>query len=54
MVIKLNRSLAAIEMVALQSVLGSDPRRECLNLMRVLYGGGADRRWNILYSSKLK
>lgn len=45
---------SAIEKVALQAVLGSDPKRECLNLMRVRAGGGKDYRWNILYKAKLK
>jgi hypothetical protein len=53
-VIKLSRSLTPVETVALQAVLGSDSRRESLNLMRVLHGGGGDKRWNILYSRKLR
>jgi hypothetical protein len=51
--IGLNRRLSAVQTVAYQAVLGSDPRRECLNLMRVMHGGGNDKRWNILYSRKL-
>lgn len=53
------RSLSAGVRVALQSVLGSDPRREELNIMRVaaveLYGirGPWARRWNLLFESKL-
>jgi hypothetical protein len=53
-VIGLSISITPIETVALQAILGSDPRRESLNLMRVLYGGGSDKRWNILYKRKLK
>lgn len=53
-VIRLSKTLTPIEIVALQSVLGSDSRRESLNLMRVLHGGGYDKRWNILYERKLK
>jgi len=36
-------------------VLGSDSRRECLNLMRVLsnYGKEGKKRWNLLYKRKL-
>lgn len=53
-VIRWSRSLAPAEKVALQSVLGSDARREALNLMRVLNGHGYDARWNILYAYKLR
>jgi len=46
------------EIVAVQFALGSDPRRETLNLMRVLRIGTAPRFWrkrfNILYSEKLR
>lgn len=44
------------EIVALQAVLGSDRRRETLNLMRVMseFGPEGNKRWNILYRSKLK
>jgi hypothetical protein len=35
--IKLNEKLRPAAMVALQAVLGSDSRREALNLMRALY-----------------
>jgi hypothetical protein len=52
--IGLNKRIGPLEIVALQAVLGSDPRRECLNLMRVMNGGAVDRRWNILYSRKLR
>lgn len=46
--------VAALEKVALQAVLGSDVKREVLNLMRIFNGGGKDKRWNILYREKLK
>jgi len=55
----LEESLSPSELVALQAVLGSDPRRENLNLMRVLrtrhngFTRFQERRWNILYSRKL-
>ena len=46
------------EIVACQFALGSDPRRETLNLMRVLRIRTAPRFWrkrfNLLYSEKLK
>lgn len=59
--IYLDRPLRAAELVAFQSLCGSDGRREALNLMRVL----AIRenrirskfwraRWNILFAGKLK
>lgn len=47
------------ELVAFQAACGSDPRREALNLMRVLcirkHGAPAfwRKRWNLLYSEKL-
>jgi hypothetical protein len=58
-IIKLAEKLKRAELVALQACLGSDRRREALNLMRVLgircYGvtGYWARRWNILYGGKL-
>jgi hypothetical protein len=48
------------ELVAFQAACGSDPRREALNLMRVLCirRCGASpfwrKRWNLLYSEKLR
>lgn len=50
-------TLDPAQMVALQSVLGSDPRREALNLMRVLSLSKMTprywkKRWNLLYRSK--
>jgi hypothetical protein len=59
-IIELPEKLKPAETVALQLALGSDPRREALNLMRVLgmRRNGVTRfwssRWNILYSRKLK
>lgn len=54
-IIQWNRRMAPAEIVALQAVLGSDRRRETLNLMRVMGGlpKEAGGRWNILYSAKL-
>jgi hypothetical protein len=49
-----NGGFTPLEKVALQAVFGSDARREALNLMRVINGNGKDKRWNILYSRKLK
>jgi hypothetical protein len=57
--IRLQRPLEPAERVALQAVLGSDPRRETLNLMRVLairrnnIRGHWRTRWNLLFSTKL-
>ena len=55
-VIELSEWFSPLEVVAMQAVLGSDARREALNLMRVLseYGRLGEKRWNILYSRKLK
>jgi hypothetical protein len=55
-VIKLPRRLHKLALVALQAILGSDPRRETLNLMRALsigMTGFAAERWNILFERKL-
>lgn len=57
--IQWSRKLEPLAIVALQAVLGSDPRRESLNLMRVLNKadikhGGKQNKWNLLYSRKLK
>jgi len=44
------------ELVALQFALGSDRRRETLNLMRVMSRPSDPKgrnRWNILYERKL-
>jgi hypothetical protein len=55
-IIKLREKLKPAETVALQACMGSDGRREALNLMRARchrvtpYWG---RRWNILFSGKL-
>lgn len=59
-IIRLRDRLERAELVAFQACCGSDPRREALNLMRVL---GIRRneitdpfwlkRWNILYAGKL-
>lgn len=54
-VIHWERRFLPIEHVAIQAILGSDFRRETLNLMRVLSEprGAGRKRWNILYESKL-
>lgn len=57
-IIHWNIALAPAEQVALQFALGSDRRREALNLMRVLslarHPSPNKRDWNILFSRKLK
>ena len=59
-VIRTDRKLLPAEQVALQAILGSDPRRELLNIMRVIAIRRRDPgvewrgRWNILFSGKLK
>ncbi len=51
------KEMAPAETVALQLLLGSDPKREALNLMRAHNLGDAPDfwrdRWNVLYSEKL-
>lgn len=54
--IKLPAKLPKLAQVALQAILGSDPRRESLNLYRALskrMNGFQAERWNILFSEKL-
>lgn len=55
-VIRVNRGLDALVIVALQSVLGSDPKREAFNLARVMagYNKNGAKRWNILYRRKIE
>jgi hypothetical protein len=52
MVVGLNRAIPALAVVACQAILGSDYRRESLNLMRCLTGPAHPRLWNILYERK--
>lgn len=59
-VIGLRENLQPAETVALQAILGSDDRREGLNLMRVIAirknppPAFWKNRWNLLFSSKLQ
>ena len=59
-VVRLSRSLTPAETVAFQALLGSDRRRESLNLMRVLSlredgnNNFAWSRWNLMFTRKLK
>lgn len=58
--IGLNQNLQPAEIVALQAILGSDDRREALNIMRVIAIRKRDpgpfwrNRWNLLFSRKLQ
>lgn len=59
-VIALRQALPRLATCAIQYDLGSDPRRERLNLMRLLRTQDSglspfqERRWNILYRTKLE
>jgi hypothetical protein len=59
-IIGLTSRLQPAETVALQAILGSDDRREALNLMRVIAirknppAAFWKNRWNLLFSSKLQ
>lgn len=56
-IIELPKPLEKAATVALQAILGSDPRRETLNLMRALsirWDAFNERRWNVLFREKLK
>lgn len=49
-----NRTFTPGETVALQLLLGSDPKREQFNLQRIFATNGKpSKRWNILFSRKL-
>lgn len=58
-VIRLRQSLSNAEIVAAQAIMGSDNRREALNLMRAIAirqrdpGPTFRDRWNLLYENKL-
>lgn len=59
-IVQLNDRLQPAELVALQAVMRSDPRRETLNLCRVLGMRRSPirsafwrKRWNLLYERKL-
>jgi hypothetical protein len=55
LVVALSRPLPALAVVACQAIIGSDYRRESLNLMRCLSRPSAarERYWNILFDKKL-
>ena len=59
-VIQLRESLLPGEQIALQAVMGSDRRRETLNLMRAVAVRRADpgvkwrNRWQLLFSEKVR
>lgn len=61
-IIPLKENISDAEMVALQLCLGDDRKRGALNLMRAMamrkgcngVTGFWDKRWNILFSGKLK
>lgn len=53
-VLFLARDLQPLETVAVQAILGSDPKRETFNLARVMGGRAKDSiRWNLLFDYKL-
>jgi hypothetical protein len=55
----LSRKIGRLERVALQAILGSDRKRECLNLFRVLAMRGKkvspfwEQRWNLMFIRKV-
>jgi len=53
-VIVWNRRFNPMETIALQCALGSDLRRETYNLARVFSGKARNKRWNLLFSEKVK
>lgn len=59
-IIALNCKLHIVETIAAQSILGSDAKREALNLMRARaiakgrYSKWAIKRFNLLFSQKLR
>lgn len=55
-IIRFDRKLPRLAIVACQAILGSDPKREMLNLSRALQPMNRFSmfRWNILFASKLR
>lgn len=54
-VIQWKRRFKPIEVIAIQSILGSDPVRERFNLARVMGPDkGRDKRWNLLFERKIR
>ena len=51
--IVLTRGVAALEAIALQAILGSDPRRETFNVAKVRTRRGRKAHWNVLYERKI-
>lgn len=58
MTIKWDHGLSPTAIVAIQSILGSDPFREAFNLARIrganVAGLMRDPRWNLLFKEKIK
>lgn len=55
-VLKVKEPLGPWETLALQAILGSDPRREAMNWFRLANTPGtkqAEKHWNILYERKI-
>ena len=52
-IVGVEKALPSLAIVAAQAVLGSDPKREAFNLMRIQYPpcGFWRDRWNVLYES---
>lgn len=48
-IMHLEETLKPLELLAIQSILGSDPVRECFNLRRIW---NHQRNWNILFDHK--
>jgi hypothetical protein len=53
MIVAWNRNFSPLEIIALQTVFGSDRQREAYNLTRYFSGLTANRRWNLLFEVKL-
>jgi hypothetical protein len=51
-IVGLNRKIEPLLTVALQVILGSDPKRERFNLVRAM-SGTRNRRWNMLFERKV-
>lgn len=52
LIVRWRARFSKLELIAMQAILGSDPKREMFNLYRVR-SGVRSRRWNFLFESKL-
>lgn len=53
-IVRLNKPIEPLATVAIQVIMGSDPKRERFNLVRAMSGkANRNRRWNMLFEYKI-